>query len=306
MDPLRELAATQHGVVSREQCRALGIGAGRLESRLHREDWQRVSPRVLRVVGAPRTALQDVMAAVLDGGAAAVASHRTAAALWRLPGFALVPVDVSRLRATDGHGGRLGRVHQPRSLPPHHCTVVNGIPVTTPARTIFDLAGALGPSRTERALDNALAKSPALLAVLHRMLAELAERGRTGITLMRGLLAARPAGYMPPASGLEARVIRLLDDAGIRTCRQVDLGGDDWIGRVDLVVEGTNLVIEVDSARYHASLSDRRRDEARDAALAVLGHVVLRLAEEDVWARPAEIVRRVRTALARSGTRFAA
>lgn len=132
------------------------------------------------------------------------------------------------------------------------------------------------------------------------MLPELAERGRNGITVMRELLGDRPAGYIAPASGLEARLIRVLDDAGVATRRQVDLGGDDWIGRVDLLVVGTNLVIEADSARFHSSLSDRRRDAARDAAMAAAGYEVLRVPEEDVWARPTEVARRVRTALRRA------
>lgn len=184
----------------------------------------------------------------------------------------------------------------------HHCTTVDGIPVTTPARTLFDLAGVLPPHRTERAVDNALAQSPALLRALHRMLPELAERGRAGIIVMREVLAERPVAYVAPASGLEARAIRLLDQAGIPTRRQVDLGGDDWIGRVDLLVAGTNVVIEVDSARFHSSLSDRRRDADRDEALAAMGLVVVRLTEEEVWSAGATVVRRVRATLRSSGT----
>jgi very-short-patch-repair endonuclease len=240
------------------------------------------------------------MAAVLDADDSAVASHRTAAGLWRLPGFGLDDCEVSRLHGRDYEPAELGRVHHPRSLPPHHVTVVDGIPVTTPARTLFDLAGVLTPHRTERALDNALAMSPALLPALHRMLPELARRGRTGITLMRELLADRPVGAVVPASGLEARVVRLLDQAGIRTRRQVDLGGDDWIGRVDLVVVGTNLVIEVDSARFHTSRLDRLRDERRDADLATAGYQVLRITEDEAWHAPDKVVRQVRSALRRA------
>jgi very-short-patch-repair endonuclease len=240
------------------------------------------------------------MAAVLDAGEGAVASHRTAAALWRLPGFNLRDCEVSRLHGGDHIGPTLGRVHHPRSLPEHHCTSVDGIPVTTPARTIFDLAGVLPPQRTERAMDNALARSPALLRALHRMLPELARRGRTGTTVMRELLADRPPGYVPPASGLEARAIHVLGEVGIRARRQVDLGGDDWIGRVDLLVEGTNLVIEIDSVRFHTSLLDREQDARRDAELCAAGYEVLRVTEEDVWHAPAAAVRAVLAAMRRA------
>jgi very-short-patch-repair endonuclease len=271
-----------------------------MRNALERGEWERMSPRVLRLVGAPRSGRTDVMATVLEAGDEAVASHRTAAALWRLPGFSLLPPEASVRRGRFGKGGALGRVHHPRSLPPHHTTAVDGIPVTTPARTLFDLAGVLHPDRTARAVDNALAKSPALLRALHRMLPELAERGRTGITAMREILAVRPLGYVAPASGLEARAIRILEDAGIRVRRQVDLGDDDWIGRVDLLVEGTNLVIEVDSARYHSSLLDRERDLCRDEALASAGYQVLRVTSEDVWSANPSVAHAVRAALRRA------
>jgi very-short-patch-repair endonuclease len=298
---VRERAEQQHGVVSRDQCRLAGIS---MRAELARGDWEVLSPRVLRLRGAPRTARSRLMAAVLDAGGGAAASHGSAAALWRLPGFRLVPCEVVRPHGGDQLDVTLGRLHRSRSLPAHHVTVLDAIPVTTPARTLFDLAGVLHPLRTARAVDNALAKSPALLRALHRMLPELAERGRTGIRAMREILAARPLGYVPPASGLEARAIQILEEAGIRVRRQVDLGGDDWIGRVDLLVEGTNLAIEIDSARYHSSLFDRERDARRDEALRAAGLEVVRVAAEDVWSAPSTVVRSIRKALRASGPKI--
>src|SRR5687767_9087425 len=297
IERLRALAELQHGLVSRAQCRSAGFDAAACRALFRRGDWEPLSPRVLRLVGSPQTAQSSVMATVLDAGDEAVASHRTAAALWRLPGFSLATPEVSLLHDTDHNRRTVGRVHHPRSLPSHHRTVIEGVPVTTPARTLFDLAGVLHPARTARAVDNALAESPALLRVLHRMLPELAERGRNGITVMREILDERPLGYVPPASGLEARAIRILNEAGIPVRRQVDLGDDAWIGRVDLLVEGTNLVIEIDSMRHHSSLLDRRRDSVRDARLRAAGYEVLRIAAEDVWNARETVVARVRSVL---------
>lgn len=297
MDDLRKLAEEQHGVVGRVQARERGVS---FRNGLDRVDWERLSPRVVRLIGAPRTAKSDVTAAVLDAGPGSAASHRTAAALWGLPGFDLARPEVLRPHAADRHRPTLGRLHRTRSLPPHHVTTVDGIPVTTVPRTLFDLAGVLHPGKTERAVDNALAMSPSLLRALHRMLPELAERGRTGITVMRELLAERPAGYVAPASGLEARLIHILTEAGIPTQRQVDVGGDGWIGRVDVLVPGTNLVIEVDSARFHTSRLDRSRDAHRDAELRAAGYDPLRITEEEVWYSPATVVQRVLAAVRRA------
>lgn len=298
---LRCLAAEQYGVVSRAQCRAIGVTSEWLRHRIAKGQWRPLSKRVLLLVGAPRSARTSVMAAVLDGAPGSVASHRTAAALWRLSGFRLDNLDVTQPRSRQAmRPPALGTLHEPRLLRPHHCTVLDGIPVTTPARTLFDLAGIEHAAKVERAVDNALARSPALLPRLHAMLDELAQRGRPGIRAMRRILADRPAGYIAPESGLERRVIQILADAGIPTRRQVDLGGDDWIGRTDLLITGSNLVIEVDSVRHHTSRLDRERDAARDAAMAAAGFTVLRIAEEDVWTAPHTVVQQVIGALRRA------
>lgn len=205
----------------------------------------------------------------------------------------MTALDVVRPHDADHHRPSLGRLHRTRLLPEHHVTVLDGIPVTTAGRTLFDLAGVLPPARTERAVDNALAKSPGLLRALHRLLPELAERGRNGITVMRALLDARPLGYIAPASGLEAQAVRIFEEAGMSTRRQVDLGGDDWIGRVDLLVVGTNVVIEIDSARYHTALLDRQRDAQRDLDLTKAGYLVIRVTDEEIWHAPAVAVERV-------------
>ena len=292
------MAAEQYGVVARAQAMSLGATREGVRHRIERGEWLPLSPRVLRLLGTPRTTRSAVMASVLDAVPGSVASHRTAATLWRLPGFRFQHLDVTQPR---GHDERrrcaLGTLHEPRLLRPHHCTVLDGIPVTTPARTLFDLAGIEHPAKVERAVDDALSRSPALLPRLHTMLDELARRGRPGIRAMRRILADRPPGYIAPASGLERRVIQVLADAGIATRRQVDVGGDDWLGRTDLLVVGTNLVIEVDSVRHHTSRLDRERDAARDAAMAAAGFTVLRVAEEDVWTAPQAVVREVKAAL---------
>src|SRR5690606_27410498 len=115
-------------------------------------------PTVLRLVGTPDTEAQRLMLTALDLSSDAAVSHHTAAARWGVPGFAVEPIHVtgSRERGRPGRGA-LGVVHQPRLLLPEHVLELDGIRTTTPARTLFDLAGVLHPGRVERALDNMLA-----------------------------------------------------------------------------------------------------------------------------------------------------
>lgn len=240
------------------------------------------------------------MAAVLDHGHGAVVSHWAAAALWRLPGFSFGRADVTRVRARSGRAGHLGRLHQVRLLAEAHVTTRRAIPVTTLPRTLFDLAAKLHQARMERLMDTVLAKAPGLLVVLHLLLEEIGKRGRPGTALMRAILEDRPPGYIPAESGLESRFAWLLAEAGEPAlARQVDVGGQDWLGRVDFVDRSVGLVVEVDSTVHHSSRLDRLHDAARDACLLEAGwRRVLRITDDQVWRRPDEAVRLVRHARA--------
>jgi very-short-patch-repair endonuclease len=111
---------------------------------------------------------------------------------------------------------------------------------------------------------------------------------------MRRLLAERAGAYDPPASNLEARLHAVATQAGVHSLvRQCDVGGADWIGRVDYLDRDRRLVVEVDSDLHHTSLLDEAADAARDAALAGAGYTVVRIKEQDLWHRPDEVVRRL-------------
>ncbi len=122
---------------------------------------------------------------------------------------------------------------------------------------------------------------------------ELARQGRPGSSVMRRLLADRAGAYVPPESNLEARFRAVAKEAGLELVRQCDVGGDDWIGRVDYLDRNRRLVVEVDSDLHHTSLLDEAADAQRDAAMAEAGYTVLRIKEHDLWHRPDEVVRRL-------------
>ncbi|HUR22621.1 MAG TPA: type IV toxin-antitoxin system AbiEi family antitoxin domain-containing protein [Acidimicrobiales bacterium] len=285
---MRRLAEHQHGVVARGQARALGASRDQLRRRVESGDWENFTFSVLRLVGSLRTFRQRAMAASLDAGAGAAISHESAAALWRLPGFPSGPMHVSR------PSGRsiLATVHRTYVLENHVC-LFERIPVTRPARTIFDLAGALHPHRTERALDNALARGLTSIGALHRVTEELAGQGRPGSALMRRLLADRAGAYVPPESNLEARLHAVAKRAGLELARQRNVGGDDWLGRVDFLDPERRLVVEVDSDLYHSALLDKAADAQRDAAMKEAGYTVVRINEHELWHRPDDVVRRL-------------
>lgn len=231
------------------------------------------------------------MAAVLDAGHAAVLSHHSAAAWWKLPGFDLRDLHISRSRGRSGHASRLSRVHQVRVLPAEHVTVLRQVPVTTPARTLFDLAGVCHPKRVERALEIAWSKRLVDGVRLAAILDDLGKRGRAGTQVMRELLAERGPDYIPPASGLEGRFRDLLRRAGLPPMeRQVDVGGETWLGRIDFYDREARLVVQIDSERYHSALIDKRADDEQTTALKQAGFTVLRFTEFQVWYRADEVI----------------
>ncbi len=252
---------------------------------------------VYRLAGCPSSWEQNLHALVLATGPVAAASHLSAAALLGLPGFSRAGIEVVTTRAlrerTPG-----ARVHSSRLLPPEHLTTVEEIVTTTVARTLVDLAGVVPPQRTERAVDNALARRLVTLDAVRAATMLLARRGRPGIAVMRRLLADRNDGYVAPESGLEARALELIRSAGLpEPVRQLDVGDNDgWVGRVDLAYPDHRLIIEVDSVLHHSTLLDQRADDLRDRRLRAAGWRVERVTENEL-AAPRVLARRLQAVL---------
>jgi hypothetical protein len=298
---MEALASRQHGVISHDQAVAAGFTDSAIRHRRSTGRLVTVHPRVYRLSGALDSPELRAMSAVLAGGADAVLSHTSAAALFRLPGFTIDPIVVTIPRRWRRPMARV-RIEQSLALPPHHGRLVGGIPCTSLARTLFDLCGDVRSGRAERALDTALARRAVMLPALWRVFIDLAERGRKGTVLMRQLLTARGPDYVPPASELEARFIELAHQEGLPAPRrQVDLGdADSWIGRVDFVFDEARVVVEVDSSEFHDGLLDRHNDAHRDRRLETDGWTVLRFRWRDVTDRPHDVARalRIRCAIA--------
>jgi len=286
-----KLAETQYSLFTREQVLALGFTPEAIWHRLRTARWEQVAVGVYRLAGSPRTWEQRLLGLVLAAGPAA-ASHRSAAALLGIPGFercGLVEVTTPRPRRHRTEGQL---VHRWRPFPAHHLTVVEGIVTTRVARTLCDLAGVLHPARTERAIDNCLARGIATPGAMQATFYDLASRGRKGTALLRRLLAERSEGYVPPASELEARFRDLVRDAGLlEPVLQLDAGDDEtWIGRVDVAYPTARLLIELDSHLHHSSKLDQEADDSRDRRLQRAGWRVVRFTWDDLVKSPDRVL----------------
>jgi very-short-patch-repair endonuclease len=296
---IETIAARQRSLFTRRQAAQVGFRQEQVEHRLRTGRWVERHHLVYALLGAPDDDRTHLLAAVLAAMPGAFASHRSAAALYGLPGFEVArPAHVTV--ADHWERDRSPAVlHRTLFLPGHHRRTVDSIPCTSLARTLFDLCGAERLGRSARAIDTALSRRLVTLPALWSVLDETKARGRAGSRALRLLLRERSTHSMPPASELERRFVTLTERYALsRPRRQVDVGDSDrWIGRVDFLF-GTRLVVEVDGSEHHTSLLDRRSDASRDDALGASGRVVVRFTWDDVVRRPARVADVVRTHLA--------
>lgn len=300
-EALHDLAHQQHGTIERRQAVAVAPSRSAARHELAKSHWHDEGAGAYRLRGAPETKWQRAMIAVLQGGPGAVVSHQSAAALWGMPGAVLHTTHITTLRNANSRGHDRVVLHRARRLAADHVTTLNGVPMTRPERVPFDLANVGVPARrVERVIDRFWSDRLVSGRSLRRVAASLPTRGFRGTVLMRELLSERPNDWVPPASGLEGRVKDLLAQAGYEGIeRQIDLGADEWIGRVDFVDRQHKVVIEVQSERHHAALSSQRDDEQRFARLRDAGFTVIEVWENDVWHRPQDFLDRFRAACAK-------
>ncbi|HEV3353828.1 MAG TPA: type IV toxin-antitoxin system AbiEi family antitoxin domain-containing protein [Acidimicrobiales bacterium] len=296
--PATSLAAGQKGLLTTDQLRGAGYSDRQIQHLVTVGDLVRRERTLYAVAGAPATKDQAILAAVLAAGRQAAGSHRTSAEVWRVPGFDDQPIEVSTPYGHD-HEFKLGTLHQSCWLPAEHVVVVNGIRVTRPARMLFELAGAIGFKRFERAAHNAVAMRLAIVPELRAMLTTLARRGRPGTRAFRQVVDAMEQASGLPESGLELEFLSIVRGAGLPEPRlQVEIGdAAGFIARVDSVWDEQLVIGEVDSDRFHTAPLDVKMDERRDERLRALGYDIARFSEQQIRQRPGYVVRTLREKL---------
>lgn len=213
---------------------------------------------------------QTASAPILDYWGAAV-SHRSAAELWGLLPPRDAPADVS----IPGNGGRATRrgirMHRSLSLVPAHVTLCEGIPVTTPARTISDLrravSGQFGPR--SRVSSKELRRAIRQADVLGLPIGSPPERDRSRSDLERDFLRLCRRRRLP------------VPEVNVRIGRYL----------VDFLWRDRRLVVETDSYLYHRGEAAFEDDHRRDFDLRRLGYRVERLSGRQLDDEPQRIAR---------------
>ena len=268
------LAGRQHGVVSRAELLAIGLGPGAIGRRLRAGRLHRLHPGVYAVGHSAISREGRWMAAVLACGPGSVLSHRSAAELWgiRQPSDRRVEV------ATRKRSRSVPRIHRHfAELPKDEVIASRAIPVTTISRTLFDLAAVLSRHSLEHAMREAerlrLHDTLSLEALLLR---HPGRRGAASVKECLHRLRELPRGIT--RGELEARFLVLADRAGLPRPRPnawLLLGGRRF--QVDFLWEGPRLIVELDGYSSHGTRAVFESDRSRDRALAVAGYQVVRV-----------------------------
>jgi hypothetical protein len=283
---LATTAARQEGVVRLAQLHELGYTTRAIQRRRERS---RLIPLYREVYAVGHERLSPTgrrLAAVWALGDRAVLSHRSAAAAWGLRGGGAARIDVT-VRARSAAPREGIRVHlTTRDV---ETTRLGLLPITTPARTLLDLAALLPAQQLGAALKQAEVLD---LYDLHALEAVVAGHPRHH---GRKRLAAALARDAPlTLSDLEDRFLALCDAHGLPrpAANARPLGF-----RVDFLWPGRRVVAETDGWRFHRTRAAFETDRARDQALAAAGYVVLRFTHRQVSTVPADVAAKLSAVL---------
>jgi Protein of unknown function (DUF559) len=277
------LAHAVHAVISYRELRDLGLSGSGIDHRVRTGRLHRRYPEIF-AVGRPDLSLDgEFLAAVRACGPRARLSLRSALRKYGLRGGGTFKIDVTAPRSIKPKPGI--RLHRPLSLHDADLTELDGIPITTVARTLLDAA------------------DPALRIDMGRLIHEATVQGLLDARGCWEVLARHPnapgARRLDRAlreehpllrSGLERAALALFSDAGIPTpaCNQWIWDGEKLV-EVDFLWRRHRLIVEVDGTRYHATRWRRRRDAAKTTALRAQGWTVHRVTDIQLNGAPAHV-----------------
>ena len=286
---IAELAARHHGVVARWQLLEHGVSARAIDRRVNAG---RLCPLYRGVYAVGHTNLTPKghwMAAVLACGRSAVLSHRNAAALWDFAPSSSPLIDITAPRRRTGHDGI--RLHRVRHLPDPDRTIHDAIPVTTVARTLFDLAEVVSVSRLERVFERAerldLLDLDAVGAVCRR---------NPGRRALRPLSALLPS-LVPPARTRSELERGFLDFCDAQSLPAPEVNAIVEGFEVDALWRAERLIVELDGFEFHKARAAFERDRARDTELQLAGYRVLRITWRRLRDAPAAVANAIRALL---------
>ncbi len=266
-------AAHQHGVIARHQAVALGMSERSIDRRLETRRWSTLYPGVYLIGYSMPTWRAKLMGATLWGGDGARVSHRAAAALWQLPGFAETLVEIKTRREARVRGVVVHRFGY-AEVPP---VEVDRIPVTSVANTIADLCAAMPVNRVRPVVVEAVRTRAVTVGELASWLEQHGGKGRQGTARMRSILAEVDAAQLITRSEFERRFARWLrEERLVAEPAYVVHGPNGFRAEVGFAFPAEKVAVELDGRQWHSDGVAFENDRHRVGSLAALGWIVLR------------------------------
>lgn len=288
-------------MISRAQLRALGISKQQVSTWIASGHLHPVHDAVYAVGHRALPAGGHQLAAVLAGGPGAALSHASAAGHLGLRTSRASVVDVMVPRS--GERARNGiRFHRPKIFGTEDVRVVDGIPTTTVARTLVDLAGVVRFEPLELAVEQAERLGVLDVKAIADVLARIS-RPRGVRNLRRCLGPERLDGSLT-ASRLERGFLALCRAAGLDrplVNHRVEVAPGQWL-KVDFLWPAYRLVVETDGWAFHGTPTAMRRDRRRDRELRAAGYRVERFTWDDVVGDSRGVIATLHPLLGRRGT----
>lgn len=294
---MSDIAVRQHGVVARRQLLAAGLTRRAIDHRLACGRLHALHIGVYAVGHPALTARGRLMAACLACGPSAIVSHRSAGVLWELLGTNRTRVDItapdrSRTSSSIVHLHR-GRLHGRADL-----AVIDGIPCTSVARTLVDLAGLLDAAALLAVLERAEILRVFDAGALEAALARVGSR-RRGTGTLRRLSTRLSVGPSQTRSALEERFLAMCR-RGRLAPPEVDTpvvlpGGRTVVP--DFLWREARLIVETDGWATHGTRTAFARDRRRDVELTLAGFRIVRFTWDQVTRDPLSVTGTLRALL---------
>lgn len=285
-------ARGQRGVFTLAQAKACGVPRRTIAGRVSRGIYETLHPGVYGLAGSEDSWHRQVLASVLSISEFASASHKTAAYLWgmtsRRPDVTEVVVRRYRRRERPPF-----TVHESKDVQEFDIVQVDGIPVTTAARTVVDLGASAPPWYVEKCLDTGLRTQLFTAWEVYAFIARVARPGRRGVGTIRPLVEERLAWAGITESELEdlfRRVIASTPYPMPVPQFEVRATNGDFVGRYDFAYESRMALIETDSEAYHMDPASFQRDREKQNRAQMLGWTVYRFTWRQLVNDPESVI----------------
>jgi len=252
---------------------------------------------VFRIAGTEIDWEQALMAACLAARPDGVASHRAAAVLWGIEGIEpTIELTVPTARRPRIKGAV---IHRTDSLLLPERTELRHIPVTTPARTVFDLGAVLRRGAMDRVIEDVLSRRLVTRRALVKQVQSHGGPGRKGTIVVQRLLAEHPERWERAEGRFERRLLRFLKARGfpepVIQYKVILPSGKPVF--IDAAFPEQMVGLEAQSYRWHSSRPDWVRNEIKNRALTALGWSILPVTWEDLVPNATTFEEELRTAL---------